>query len=153
MKASEIMVPSCVTLPQESTLEEVAKTMIERRVGSVLLVDVSGRLVGIVTESDFMAQQHLIPFSAYTMPKLFGQWVGKEGLERIYSEGRRMQAKQVMRRPVETANPDTPIEEIVEKMLRMDVRHIPIVLDDKPVGMVARKDLLALMARVLSKNP
>jgi CBS-domain-containing membrane protein len=53
MKAKDLMVSPVVSVPLGTNLEEVARLMVERRIGSVLVVDGEGRLVGIVTESDF----------------------------------------------------------------------------------------------------
>lgn len=55
-----------------------------------------------------------------------------------------MTAKEIMSADVGTAEEDEPIEEVIGRMLRREVRHIPVVRDGVPVGLVARRDLLLM---------
>lgn len=146
-RARDIMVSPVITAREDTTLEDIAHMMLENRVGALPIVRADGSLAGIVTESCFAGEEHCPPFSAYRMPQLFGEWVPRAGIERIYDAGRRMIARQIMSRPVVTAASDEPISSIVSKMVHHDITSVPVVDDDVLVGIVTRHDLLKMLAR------
>ena len=52
VEVSELMTTSVVTTGMEDSLREAARTMMERRIGSLPVVDADGRVLGIITETD-----------------------------------------------------------------------------------------------------
>ena len=107
-----------VTVSVDAKLGEAIRAMIDQRVGAVLVTGASGELVGILTERDFLA-------------KVAGQ-VGYEQL------------------PVDrfmTASPETvaPTDLLAAALAKMDTggyRHLPVVVDGKPVGVISVRDVL-----------
>ncbi|HWP91915.1 MAG TPA: CBS domain-containing protein [Thermodesulfobacteriota bacterium] len=151
MKVKEIMVQPAIVAEEDTTLEEIARMMLDNRIGCVPVVDGKGKLTGIITESDFLAEEHSVPFSTFQAPQLFGRWLPKEGIEEIYKAARTITAKEIMTSPVVTVSEDDPIEEAVRKLLSHDINHVPVVREGFPVGIVARHDLLNLM--IQNKHP
>jgi len=147
VKVKEIMVQPVIVAEEDTTLEEIARMMLDNRIGCVPVVDGKGKLTGIVTESDFLAKEHSVPFSTFQAPQLFGKWVPKEGIEEIYKAARTITAKEIMTSPVITVTEEDPIEEAVIKLLSHDINHVPVVRKGIPVGIVARHDLLNLMVQ------
>ena len=70
----------------------------------------------------------------------------KEGIERVYEAARTMTAREIMTARVLTVSDDQSVEEVVECMLRHNIHRVPVVRDRVPVGIVARHDILKLMA-------
>lgn len=153
VRVRDVMTSPVITVSPEDTLEHVARTMLERGVSAVPVVEEDGRLVGIVCEEDFFAREHPIPFTAFRAPQLFGHWVPPEGLEEIYELGRTVKAKEIMRPPEVTVTEDTTVSEAARLMLETGREHLPVVRDGKVVGIVTRRDLLKLMARPPSSQP
>lgn len=145
MRVKEIMASPPVTVREDQTLAEVAKTMWDKHVGCALVVDDRDHLVGIITETDFTARDTAIPFSMVHAPQLFGEWIGKEGIERIYQAARSKKARDVMTKRVATVGADETIESAVSQMIKFDVNRIPVVREGVPIGVVARHDLLRLL--------
>ena len=145
--ARDIMRSPAVTVNRTATLEEAADTMLDREVGSLLVVDDSGKVVGIVTDSDFAAKPAHIPFSTFRSQKLLGAWLGKKNAEEVYDEARSRGVDQVMSSPVHSVELDDAVDRILEIMLDHDVKHVPGVDEGgRRVGMVARYDLLKMLA-------
>jgi CBS domain-containing protein len=147
LRARDLMTSPAITVSPDDTLEHVARTMLEHGIGAVPVVDEDGRLLGIISERDLMAQEQGLPFSVYRAPRLFGHWLPPEGLEEVYSLGRSLQARTVMRQPVVTVGEDATATQIAELMLETGRTHLPVVRDSRVVGMVTRHDLLKLLAR------
>lgn len=145
MKAHEIMTQPVIVVNEETTLEEVARLMLDHGIGCVPVVDAAGKVVGIITESDFVCKEHAVPFSVYRAPQLFGEWLGKDDLERLYQAGLTLTAAQVMTTPVVTVSEDATLQDVVDRMMRHDITRVPVVRDGVPVGVIARHDLLRAM--------
>lgn len=116
-----------VTIDEDATVDDVSKTMWEKGVGSVLIVNKEKKLVGIITERDILyAASHLML-------------------------GRNVKAKSIMSKNLVTAYPDDEIASVVEKMKDFNIRHIPIVDSDRnPLGVISSRDLLDFGIRLLS---
>ncbi len=126
LRVEDIMVSPPVTLPKTAKLREAAKLMYEKRIGSVLIVDEEGRLVGIVTERD-------IVFACAQ-----GWDAEKHEVWEVMSEN-----------PI-TVKPSDNVVSAMEKMREVGVRHLPVV-DDKgrPIGMVSFRDIMDLVMTLI----
>ncbi|MFN8558493.1 MAG: universal stress protein [Dehalococcoidia bacterium] len=153
LTAGEIMSGPPITVREQTTLEEVARTMIDRGVSSVLVVDAAGALRGIITESDFTGKERCLPFSAFKAPHLFGEWVSKQGVEEVYRAARGMIAREIMSAPVITATEQDAVTDVVARLVHHDIHRLPVVRDGKPVGVVTRHDLLRLMVDAGAAGP
>jgi len=140
------MTQPVVTVRRETSLADVAKTMVDRRLGCVLVVNEEGKLCGIVTQTDFAAKERGVPFSIENLPQMFSRLSPREATAQVDDEARTTMAKEIMITEVITAAEDTPVEEMARQMLRYDIDHIPVVRDGVPVGMVARHDFLRMIA-------
>ena len=145
--ARDIMSSPAVTVNRTATLEEAADKMLDREIGSLVVVEESGKAVGIVTDSDFAAKPAHIPFSTFRSRKLLGEWLGKQNAEEVYDEARELSVEEVMSTPLHSVELGDAVDRILEIMFDRDVKHVP-VLDEggRPVGMVARHDLLKMLA-------
>ena len=145
MQVREIMSAPAVTVTLETPLEEVAKRMIAERVGCTPVVDDQGRLAGIITESDFAAEDKGIPFCTFRFPAILGEFVAPDTVEQIYRRARTVQAREIMHTPVVTVNEDDSLYTVVQRMLQNGIHRIPVLRGSAPAGVVARHDLLRLM--------
>lgn len=107
-----------MTARPDATVEEVARLMAEKNVGSVVLVDEEGRPAGIVTERD------LVRAIAYGRLKAKAAEVGTTS-------------------NLLTATPDDDVYEVLKKMRERRVRHLIVVGEDGRVkGVVSIRDFL-----------
>ncbi len=120
--------------------------LLEHKVGGVPVVDREGLLVGIVTESNVPGEEAFVPFSVLRLPRLFGHWLGQEGIPEICAKARRLSARAIVARSVITVTKDDPVSEVVRRMIHHRVHCVPVVRDGRLVGIIARHDLLRLIA-------
>ncbi len=127
VKAADIMSSPPVTTREDTVIEEVARLMWDKGVGSILIVGSDNKLVGILTERDMLyASSHLL--------------IGKN-----------VQAKSLMSKNLVTASPDEELASVVEKMRDFNIRHIPVVdVDGRPLGVISSRDILDFGVRLLS---
>jgi CBS domain-containing protein len=137
------MTSPVVTAAPDATVEEVARLMVERNVGSVVITDAAGSPVGIVTETDFEVADHPIPFTFFKWPHVLGKYVwSEESLEEIYRETRERHIDSVMSSPVETVEADASLWRAVQLMVLRDIKRVPILDEGRLVGIVSQHDLL-----------
>jgi CBS domain-containing protein len=147
MTIKDIMSQPVVTVAEDMPVPEVARVMQEHDIGAVVVIDDAGSLRGIVTESDFTGIGRCVPFSMALAPVVFGARAATLGeLGRIYAMARKLTARDIMSDHVHTATESEAVGAVVHRMLTRNLKHVPIVRDGKPVGMVARHDLLKLIA-------
>ena len=88
-----------------------------------------------------------VPFSLAIAPVVFGARAATiAALERIYAMARQLRARQIMSDKVQAAEESEEIGAVVQRMLARNLRHVPVVRNGKPVGMLARHDILKLVA-------
>ena len=149
MDVREIMKTPVITVQENCSLEAAAKIMLEQRIGCLPVVNGQGEVCGIVTESDFAAKERGIPFSLFRFPQVFGKWMPKQGVERMYEAARNMTVDEIMTRNVVFVQEDASLETLLESMLRSRYHRIPVVRGKTPVGVVARHDLLGLVGKAI----
>lgn len=148
MKVKDMMTVPVITVSRKASLEEAARTMLERDIGCVPVVDERGEICGILTESDFCGRQRGVPFAFFRWPKVFGEWLPVEGLEQIYARARTASVAEHMTPAPVTVSEDDPADLVVERMLDAKIHHLPVVQGRVPVGMVTRRELLRVMVRL-----
>jgi CBS domain-containing protein len=144
MKVKEIMTTPVIVGKEENTIEEIAHIILDNRIGCVPIVGKDGKIVGIITETDFMVKEHCVPFSRFNAPQLFGKWMPEEGVEQAYKTARELVAKAIMSERVVSVTEEDGVDEVIKKMLKHDYHHIPVLRDGVPVGIVTRHDILKM---------
>jgi CBS domain-containing protein len=115
---SIIELQNLLTASPETTVSEAAGLMKRSQVGAIIVVE-RGRLAGIFTERD--------------------------ALFRVIAEGRDPQATRladVMTRDPQTIAPDKPLGHALHMMYEGRFRHVPVVENGKPLGIVSARDAL-----------
>ncbi len=145
--ASDLMRAPAVTIGLEAMIADVAESMLANRIGSLVVVDANGDYRGIVTEQAFLPNQESFPLMRGTVSRIMGVNTGADqnvNYQETIDKVRGMKVSEVMNEDGPSASPDTPIDEIAEMMAISHCQHVPIVSDGKPVGIVARHDILRL---------
>lgn len=147
MKIKEIMTKEVITVAPETKVREVASILGEKKIGGVPVIDKTGEIVGIITESDLFIKEKGIPFSVVKIPHLFNQWVEPRKLATIYHEIDTHKAGDVMSSPVVTISPEEEVGEAASLMFEHDISRLPVVENNRLVGIITRSDIIKLMAK------
>lgn len=120
-----------VTVPATATLGEAMAVMVEHHVGSVLAIDAAGRLVGILSERDLLMR-----------------------VAGLYPESyRELPVSGFMTPEPVTVRADDSLARALHKMDLGGYRHLPVVHDGKPVGVVSVRDLMRHITRLCRSGP
>ena len=143
LKVKDIMTRKVISVSPDTEIANAAKILLEKRINGLPVVDPFGRLVGILCQSDLVAQQKSIPIpSVYTLLESF---IPLTSLKRIDKEVQKIAAltvKQAMTPNPVTVDPDTDIEEVAKLMVDKKYHTLPVVENDAVVGIVGKEDVL-----------
>ena len=146
MKARDVMVSPVITVKPSSSVRDVAKIFLERRISAVPVIDEQGKLVGIVSEGDLM---HRTEAGTERKRSWWLQgFTGDETLAAEYVKAHARKVVDVMTRHVIAASPDTPLHEIANMLESNSIKRVPIVKDGQVVGIVSRANLIQAVASV-----
>jgi CBS domain-containing protein len=151
LKAKDIMTRDVITIRPEATVEELARLLIEHRISGVPVIDNSGKLVGIVTENDLITQNKRLHIP--TIIRLFDAYI-MLGSGKMEEEIRKMAAATVgdiCTRDVVTVDEDTTIEDIATIMSERKIHLLPVIKDDRVVGIIGKADVVGVMTREAPK--
>lgn len=153
MLVEQIMTRPVVTVREGVSLQDAARLMLDRSIGGLPVVDSGGRIIGIITESDFTGEMRWVPFSSLKFPNLFDQWLPEERVSEIYRAARHRKVNELMTGDPVTAEPTETVSELIHRMVETGHHRIPVVSSGIPVGMVTRHDLLILMSDSQEQAP
>jgi len=108
-----------VTIPPDRTLVEVAQVLVARNIGAVVVADDQGGVIGLLSERDIVRA------------------VANRGTTACNDA-----ASMYMTAKVITTSEDESIYAVMEKMTKERSRHIPVVRDEKLVGVVSIGDMV-----------
>ena len=142
--ARDIMTTDVVTIGPDATVREAAALMMEKGVGALPVLK-DGRLAGILSHNDYTLREPIRPVSGiYTMMR---QLLSPEHMESMLEELAGRPVSEVMASDVSTAEEETPVWRIAQRMARERIRHMPILNGHEIVGIVAMQDFLKAILR------
>ncbi len=108
-----------ITLAPGSTISDAAALLAKENIGIALIVDDDTAILGVISERDIVrgVTQH-----------------GAGILD--------MAVEELMSSEIITCAPETSVRDVLQLMASNEIRHIPIVTDDKIVGVVSMRDVV-----------
>jgi CBS-domain-containing membrane protein len=146
LTAGDVMTREVITVTRETTIRELAELFARYRISSAPVVDDSGTLLGIVTESDLIEQDKSLHIP--TVISLFDWVIYLESNKKFEKELKKMTGQTVgdiYVQEIETVTPATPLNDLADIMSTRKIHAVPVVEGRKVVGIVARIDLIRTM--------
>ncbi|WP_028345510.1 CBS domain-containing protein [Bradyrhizobium murdochi] len=152
MRAHHVMTRKVTTVRTDTSVRDAANLMLQQRISGLPVVDEVGRLIGIVTEGDFIRRSEIGTQSPHIgwLDYLIGP--GKAAVDFVRENGRKV-GEIMTKDDLVTATEDLPLEQLVRLMERNNVKRLPIVLGETLIGIVTRTDLLRAVASLARDVP
>lgn len=144
MNVRDVMTTDVCTVGPDTPLKDVARLLVDRGVSGVPVVDAESRVLGIVSEGDFLQRE------AGTLDRPRGTlwWFWAAGTERDQTvRSHATTAGAAMSSPAITIGPDRSLAQAATTMARADVNRLPVVADHRLVGIISRADIVRAYAR------
>lgn len=117
LTARDIMSDRVLTIGPDAFLQEAIEVLISLKVSGLPVVDVNGRLIGIITEFALLTTA----YDATTACETVGQHMTADVL---------------------TVNADDPIRKVADQFIVHRVRRVPVLEKGRIVGLITRRDVL-----------
>ena len=151
MKAKDIMSRNLVTISADATILEGARLMLQHHISGLPVVDASGKLVGIVSEGDFLRRRET------GTERRRSRWleflIGPGKIASEYTRSNSMRVSEVMTENVQAVSEDTSLVATVEAMERYRIKRLPVLDDGKLVGIITRSNLMHAMVSMVRTAP
>jgi len=125
IEIEDIMVYKVITIEADATARDAAKLMNKHDIGCLIVVE-KGKPIGIVTERDM--------------------------LKRILAESqdlKKTNVQEIMSKPLTVGTPDMEIESAAKIMFTKKIKKLPIVKNEKLIGLVTLTDLLRIQPQLI----
>jgi len=148
LTAADVMTRDVITVKKETTIRELAELFARHRISTAPVVDDSGAMIGIVTETDLVEQDKSLHIP--TVISLFDWVIYLESDKKFEKQLKKMTGQTVgdiYTQAVKTIAPATPLSEVADIMSSGKIHAIPVLEGKKVVGIVARIDLIRTMIK------
>jgi CBS domain-containing protein len=115
----DVMSNKVLSVQNDEPVSKVVSTLVKNDVGSIVILDKNGDLTGIITKGDILRKVLL------------------KGLD-----PKKTPAKQVMSSKVVTIGSDATVEEASKLMIAKGVSKLPVLSEDKLVGIITSTDII-----------
>ena len=151
MQAKDVMTRDVISVAPDATVLLAARLMLQHHISGLPVIDSSGKLVGVLSEGDFLRRQETQTQRRRSRWLEFLMGPGRTAGEYIHSHGSKV--SEVMTEDVRTVGEDTPLEDIVELMERHRIKRVPVLRGKQVVGIVTRSNLMHAMVSLVRQAP
>jgi diguanylate cyclase (GGDEF)-like protein len=113
-----------LTIKENATVAEAARKMSDNQVGCLVVFDMQNKFTGVLTERDILSK-----------------------VTTTYSPPHNLLVREIMTASPISCTMETTIEKVEQLMAEHQIRHVPIVADGVPIGMVSSRDVIAYQLR------
>lgn len=139
LKIKDVMSKEPVTIRQGSSLTKAAKLLIQNNVSGLPVIDVDDKLIGVVTEADFLSTINIKGNKA--LKNLFDTIIRRRRKRKSMGT----EVDDIMTKNPVTAKEDDSLQRAIELMDRNNIKRLIITDSKKHVkGVVSRPDLVHL---------
>jgi CBS domain-containing protein len=146
MKVRDVMTSPVISIEPDTHILQAVRIMLQRHISGLPVVGKDGRLVGIVTEGDFLRRAET--GTQRRRPRWLEYLVGPGRLADEYTRSHGRKVEEVMTAEPLTVAEDTPLEEVVKVMEKRRIKRLPVLRGNEVVGIVSRANLLHALAGV-----
>src|ERR1700726_2616447 len=146
MRTHQIMTRKVITVGIAASIVDAANIMLENHISGLPVVDKAGKLVGIVSQGDFIRRAEI------GTQRKRGRWLkfllgpGKVASDFVHERGRKV--GEIMTLAPCTVTEDATLEDVVQLMEQKNVKRLPVLRGDQLVGIVTRSNLLQAVAEL-----
>jgi CBS domain-containing protein len=147
MNAKDVMTAEVVSVSPDTSTSEIARLLLEQGISAVPVVDAGGVPIGMVSEGDLIGRNDRDREARrdwWLAMLAEGESLSPDFLTQLRAQERT--ARDVMAAPIVSVSEETEIREVARLLAAHRVKRVPVVRDDRIVGIVSRADLLRAFA-------
>jgi CBS domain-containing protein len=151
MRAIDVMTPAVLVAAPEMTVQAAAKVLAENPISGIPVVAAGGQVIGMISEGDLLHRTE-IGTDADAEGQRRSWWLdflaSTRELASTYVKEHARTVRDVMSEKVVSVAEDTPLAEIANLLERRRIKRVPVMRDEKLIGIVSRSNLIRALASV-----
>lgn len=144
MKARDVMISPVITVKPSASVREAAELLLNHRISGVPVVNDDYLVVGMVSEGDLLHRAEA--GTERRRSWWLRAFAHNETLAQGYIKAHARSVEDVMTRDVIVARPYTPVHEVATLLEKNGIKRVPVVVNDRPVGIISRANLIQAVA-------
>ena len=151
MRAHQIMTRKVISVKPDTPIADAANIMLQQHISGLPVVNETGKLVGIISEGDFIRRAEI------GTERKRGRWLkflvgpGRAATDYVHEQG--CKVGEIMTPDPLTVTEDATLEAIVKVMETNHVKRLPVLRGEQMVGIVTRVNLLQAVADLARDVP
>jgi CBS domain-containing protein len=142
MKVRDVMTTEVATVRPNASVKEVARRLTLLGISGVPVVDAEGAVLGIVSEGDILVKER----GPVEETRAFFR-LGKRAEPALLAKSTAKTAGEAMTSPAIVIGPERPVSAAAKLMFERGINRLPVVSDERMVGIVTRADLVRAFSR------
>jgi CBS domain-containing protein len=142
MNIEDVMTRDVLTVQPDTPLKELATVLVERRISGLPVVLENGAVAGVVSEGDILFKER-----GPADQRSAHHWLTRHHSSPDQAKLAARTAGEIMTAPAITIGPRSPLAEAARLMLTHSVNRLPVVEDNRLVGIITRADMVRAFAR------
>ncbi len=143
LKVKDIMTKNPITVFPETEITHITKILLEKHINGVPVIDETGKLVGIICQSDLIAQQKKLPLpSFFTILDGFIPLTSMRQFEKEVKKVSAVTVADIMTPNPVTVSSDENVETVATLMVERKFHSVPVIDKGELVGIVGKEDIL-----------
>ncbi len=143
LTAKDIMTQDIISVQKETSVAELAKLLTSHNISGAPVLDDEGKVVAVVTESDLIDQSKKLHIP--TVITILDSVFYLENPDKMEAEMKKIAASKVgeiCSGSAKIVSPDTGLDEIATIMAEGNIHTIPVLDEEKLVGIIGKKDII-----------
>ena len=148
LQAQDIMTRQAITVNEDLSVRELAKILSKNRISGAPVVDDQGLVVGVVTESDLIDQTKKVHIP--TVVAIFDSFLYLENPEHLEKDLKKMAGStigDICSRTFVSVTENTPLDELATLMSEKNVHTLPVLDNQKLIGVIGKSDIIRTLAQ------
>ncbi len=151
MNVSDIMTRNAISVQPRTTVIDAARIMLANNVSGLPVLDENGVLVGVVTEGDLLRRAEI--GTEGEQAGWLKALLQPSAVAADYVATHSRHVSGVMTHSPMFVTPDTSLAEVAQTLLRKRIKRLPVLENNRLIGVVSRADLLkALTSKLIQTN-
>lgn len=148
MLAKDVMTREVIAIKPDTSVEELAKILLDNKISGVPVVNEHNGVMGIVSEADLIVRDSKLHIPAYL--NILGSMIYLENPNNLKEEVRKAMAikvRDLMTDEVVSVEEDASLEDVATLMVDKKINRVPVVSKGILVGIISRGDVVRSLVK------
>ena len=145
----KIMTKKVITAKPGDLIKDIVHRLAEYEISGLPVVDTSNKVIGMISEKDILKALKtesrtlsMVFPSSHALGMTFEESVDYRELKEAMKEMQNSPIEKIMNKNVITVKVNTTIAEVASIMIQNNVNRLPVVKDNKLIGIITRGDII-----------